>query len=374
MSISYPVILSIAPYKFLPAKTGGHLGIAMLHHYLGQRSEDHIICTTDNGSGAGYSFQLHPILSAKPQRYIPYRQLQEMVNICKQYKAEYIYLDHPYMAFTAIALSKQLGIPWYMRSHNIESDRFRTLGKKWWPVMAWYEGYAMRNSNGVFFVTEEDKQLAKSLYQLPESKGHIIPYGTELSKPPVPKHGAKEQIAAAYGLDIHKPWLYFLGVLNYYPNEQAVNFIINEIVPRLNNSGQPYQLLIGGKGMAEPIQQQIAVQKDTMQYVGFIDDLDTFLQACDMMLNPVQLGGGIKTKAVEALGYNKNVVSTASGAAGISAAACGKKLWVVADNDWDGFTQAIVDQMNNQSQIPDTFYGTYYWGNIAEKIVGIMNR
>jgi glycosyltransferase involved in cell wall biosynthesis len=163
-------------------------------------------------------------------------------------------------------------------------------------------------------------------------------------------------------------------VLNYYPNEQAVNFIINEIVPRLNKCGQPYQLLIGGKGLAEPIQQQIAAQKDTMQYVGFIDDLDTFLQACDMMLNPVQLGGGIKTKAVEALGYNKKVVSTASGAAGISAAACGTKLRVVADNDWDSFTQAIIDQMNNQTQIPDTFYATYYWGNIAEKILGIMNR
>ena len=45
-------------------------------------------------------------------------------------------------------------------------------------------------------------------------------------------------------------------------------------------------------------------------YAGFVDDITLFYKAADMLINPVIDGGGIKTKLVEALGYNMNVVTT----------------------------------------------------------------
>src|SRR5690606_34356781 len=106
----------------------------------------------------------------------------------------------------------------------------------------------------------------------------------------------------------------------------------------------------------------------------FVDDLDIFLKACDVMLNPVMKGGGIKTKAVEALGYNKTVVSSAGGAAGLMPAVCGDKLLITPDYDWDGFVQHIITAATQQSDIPASFYETYYHGNIADKVMAILQN
>jgi glycosyltransferase involved in cell wall biosynthesis len=142
-------------------------------------------------------------------------------------------------------------------------------------------------------------------------------------------------------------------------------------MPRLDKKGIPYQILVAGKGLPEDIQQRIESTPNVI-YTGFLPDIDNFINACDVMLNPVLQGGGIKTKAVEALGYNKNVVSCFSGAAGLIREACGSNLLVSADNDWDTYAEDVVRAINMKPDIPQLFYQTYYWGNIAQKMLGIM--
>jgi hypothetical protein len=51
-------------------------------------------------------------------------------------------------------------------------------------------------------------------------------------------------------------------------------------------------------------------------YAGFVDDISIYFKGADVFINPVSYGGGIKTKLVEALGYNLNAVSTSNGAIG----------------------------------------------------------
>lgn len=371
MSQKHLSILSIAPYRILPATSGGHLGIVMMHHYLGKLCQDHLVSTIDNGPADNYAFELHKVFPDKAKRYVPLCRYNTMVSIAKKYDASHIYLDHPYMAPTAIALSRKLKIPWYMRSHNIESERFRSFGKKWWPVMRSYERFAMRNADGIFFITPEEREWGMKNFEIEAAKSHVIPYGTILNAPPQGHEAAKLQLAKETGLDPAKPWLYFLGVLNYYPNEQAVTFILDEVMPRLNEAHTQYEILIGGKGLSEKLQAQIR-ETANISYLGFVPVLDTFLKACDVMLNPVILGGGIKTKAIEALGYNKIVVSTQSGAEGILPAACGDNLYIAEDNDWYAFVAGINKAVETIPSIPQAFYDNYYWGSIAQKVLDIF--
>lgn len=366
-------ILSIAPYKVLPPTSGGHLGIVTLHHYLGKICQDHLVSTVDNGPADSYAFDLHKVFPPGAKRYIPLYYYNSLLSIARKYDANHIYCDHPYMAPTAMALARKLKIPWYLRSHNIESERFRSFGKKWWPVMRTFERFAMRNANGVFFITPEEREWGINNFELDARKSHVIPYGTTLEKAPGGHDAAKQSMAAEMGLDPTKPWLYFLGALDYYPNEQAVAFILDEVVPRLNEAHAQYEILIGGKGLSEKLKTQIA-ETPHITYTGFIPVLDTFLKACDVMLNPVILGGGIKTKAIEALGYDKTVVSTFSGAAGISPQACGDKLLISEDNDWYAFVANINKATQSTTTISQAFYDTYYWGNIAKKIVDIFRQ
>lgn len=363
-------ILSIAPYSFLPLRNGGHQAIAKLHHHIGLHCNDHVV-TTENNADSTFSFKLHKIFPNKPLRYFPGYGLNKMLQIAEEIQCTHIICEHPYMALSAMTMAHRLHIPWYIRSHNIENARFRDLGKAWWPILKKYEGYAMRKADGIFFITQEDADWAKKNFNLTDDQCHLTLFGTDLQAPPTGHNEAKKALGESMGIDNSVPWLYFLGALDYPPNEDAVRFIINEVQPRLKQAGVQHEILIAGKGLNESLQQQIT-QTDKAHCLGFVPDLEDFLKACDVMLNPVLTGGGIKTKAVEALGYSKTVISSLSGAAGLMQSVCGDKLLIAKDNDWDEFTNLVIQAMQHPVDTPPSFYETYYHGAIADKVISVL--
>lgn len=363
-------ILTIAPYNITPVKSGGQAAIVSLHHAIGTLCNDHIAGSKSNGNH-DYSFITHKFFSNSPTKYIPYKNISRLIQLAKDNNTTHIICEHPYMAIDAMTIAKKLHIPWYIRSHNIESERFRALGKPWWWILKRYEQFAMRKSNGVFFITPEDAKWAITHFKLPPQKCYNIPFGTSKKGIPFDDINAKTLLSQKLHIDKNVPWLYFLGALNYAPNSEAVGYILDEILPKLGNT--KYQILIAGKGLPETLQQKIA-QSNQIHYLGFVDNLDQFLNACDIMLNPVLKGGGIKTKAVEALAYNNTVVSTASGSAGLQIKACGEKLLIAADNDWEDFTNKVRSAVSLKANTPNSFYDIYYNGNIAKKVVTILEQ
>ena len=230
----------------------------------------------------------------------------------------------------------------------------------------------MRTANAVFFITSEDRVQATSDYGLQPDRCLLAPYGTPLHAQPVGHAAAKAALAAKLSLDPTLPWLYFLGVHSYAPNADAVAYILHEVYPRLQAAGVRCELIIGGKGLPQPLQEEIVQTEGAIRYAGFIEALDPFISACDVMLNPILTGGGIKTKAVEALAYNKIVVSTVNGAAGILPEVCGDNLLLSVDGDWDGFTVNISRALQLAPNVPTAFYERYNWDAIARYVVEKM--
>lgn len=368
-----PVVLAIAPYQILPANTGGRLGIVGMHDAIGKYCECHVISTANNAPNTRYDFHLHPMLSDSPLRYLPKRSIPAIGALARRVKATHLFCDHPYMMPAAWHVSWEYGAPVYLRAHNIERERFRQLGKLWWPAMGYFERDSMRKAQATFFVTEEDRDWCVQHYKIASTRAHIAPFGVSWDKAPLDKDRARQWIAAEHQINPALPWLYFIGALGYGPNADAVRYIIREVVPRIENTGIRVKIIIGGKGLPDELEEEIKnLSGETIHYIGFIENLDYFLKACDVMLNPVLTGGGIKTKAVEALGYGKVVVSTQTGAAGISPEVCGENLLLVDDGDWDGFARKAIYALTIDPQIPDLFFETYYWGNIAKKVLTIM--
>jgi polysaccharide biosynthesis protein PslH len=366
-------LLSIVPYRLLPITNGGQLSIAEMHHFIGLLCDNHVAGTVDNDDNLKFSFTLHKIFPTGVKRYIPYTTLSQLKQLVKEQNIKALYCDHPYMAMTTIALARSMKLPWYLRSHNIESERFRNLGKKWWPVLHWYERFAMKQAKGIFFVADEDRKWAIEHYKLQPGKCHFIPFSVPFKSSPTGHAEAKQRLSAQLNISAGKPWLYFLGALNYFPNTHAVEFICSQLIPELDRRGVDYHILLAGKGLPEATQQAVA-NTGNITYLGFVPDITDVLLAGDVMLNPVVLGGGVKTKAVEALAYNKMVVSAESGAAGLMRDACGNNLLIAPDNDVKAFADKVIQAISAPQNIPAAFYEIYYNGNTAQKVVNIMQE
>ncbi len=258
-----------------------------------------------------------------------------------------------------------------VRSHNIESVRFKTLGKWWWKLMWMYEKWVHREADTSFFITHNDKEFAIKNYHLSQQKSEVITYGINQQKAPSvnERANAKTIICNQYNIPFSNTILLFNGDLGYAPNTLAVEAIITQINPLLlQHSSFQYTLFICGRNLPESWQKQMQNESANIIYTGFVNDVVPFFLAADIFINPVVAGGGIKTKLVEALGYNCNAVSTTSGAAGINQNTTGNKLTVVDDSDWKAFANAIL-QSDTSLQIQADFYEHFYWGNIAAKAV-----
>ena len=109
-------------------------------------------------------------------------------------------------------------------------------------------------------------------------------------------------------------------------------------------------------------------------YAGFVDDISVYFKGVDVFLNPVTDGGGIKTKLVEALGFNLNVVSTRNGAIGVDEKICNGKLFLCDNNDWQAFATRMREAPLVSKTIPPEFFQHFYWESIAKKAAGFIKQ
>ena len=107
-------------------------------------------------------------------------------------------------------------------------------------------------------------------------------------------------------------------------------------------------------------------------YAGFVDDISVYFKGVDVFINPVNDGGGIKTKLVEALGYNLNAVSTFNGAIGVDEEICNGKLFLCENLDWQGFADKMQIATQTNKSISPLFFQHFYWENITAKAAEII--
>lgn len=114
--------------------------------------------------------------------------------------------------------------------------------------------------------------------------------------------------------------LLFVGTLNYAPNENAVKWLTEEIMPAIRKRvGQENAVLtVIGRGPTDWMRQQAAAGGFLLH--GDVPDVQPYYAACDAVLVPIRAGGGTRIKILEAFGYGRVVISTTLGAEGIVAA------------------------------------------------------
>ena len=362
-------ILDIIPYKILPAHVGGQKGIAIFSKYLGAQNELTAVSVKDNEVHLAETYRMIPLFSKKRIRYLNLFYIFQIKKIVKRKNIKNVITEHPYMAWMGFYLKKRSGVKWFVHSHNIEFERFRTLNKSWYKLLKKYETWSYKNADAVFFKTNEDIQFAVNNAMVKKENAVLVPFGIEIKEMPADRREQKKKIYDQYNISEETTLLFFNGALDYKPNADALSFILNEINPLLlQNKFMNYRILICGRGLPESLNDLKNYVDKNIIYAGFVDDVYAYFKATDIFINPVVTGGGVKTKIVEAMGYGATVISCVTGAAGIELSVCGEKIKIVADNNAEAFATEIIQTKNEITNTPDSYYYYYYWGNIVKKL------
>lgn len=354
---------------------GGQKGVALFNQYLADQLSLTCLSVKENKPSLAKNYELLNTISNCKLRYINPLLFFKVKKIVKLKGITHLIIEHPYWGWLGLLLKWFCHIKLIVHSHNIESLRFKSTGKWWWKILWHYEKIVHRNADINFFIHDDDKNYALKKFKLSVAKSHTITYGIEINKKPTSneKEQARKAVELKHEIQSHEKLLLFNGTLHYPPNLEAINSILDKINPLLLKSGYQYKIIICGKGLPEEYNNMENYKAANIIYAGFVDDISVYFKAADIFLNPVIEGGGIKTKVVEALGYNLNAVTTESGAIGIPTTITDNKLLVTTDNDWESFAQKII-YCDLSTSIPDEFYEHFYWGNIIKKVISVLYK
>jgi glycosyltransferase involved in cell wall biosynthesis len=356
----------------LPATTGGEISTLNILKYLSHVHKVSVFTVqpySNNFNIGTARFELIFGMPFKQWRYAHLPYFFEVRKLANKVQANWIFFDQPWMGWLLILLRLFTPYRLFLRSNNIEYLRFKTMNKWYWPLLRIYEKWTYKAANLVVFVSEEDRLRAIQIFGLDEQHTLLTPYGIDVESQPK-SSTEQETINLKHALSL-KPTTHiilFFATLSYYPNAEAVQFILDEIYPRLKQQMKSdWHIVICGKGLSDQLISRIE-GINQISYKGFVEDIHTYIDAASIMINPILSGGGVKTKAIDTLARAQRVVSTVTGAEGIDRTVCGDCLHVVKDFDWDTYVSVIVDQIDKDKNLHNSFKSTYEWPGIISNL------
>lgn len=369
-------VLSLVSYKFLPPDMGGQKGIAFFNRYLSKETDLACVTVKSNEAVNTETYPIQAILSNSSLRYINPFYFFSLSRIIAENKITHLIIEHPYYGWLGILLKWFCKVKLIVHSHNIESLRFKSIGKWWWTILWQYEKLVHSKANTSFFIQDDDRQYAIQNFKLAPERCITITYGFEQTTAPGEneKKEARDLICKTHNIPTSEKILLFNGTLGYKPNLDALDIILNTINPLLAaGENFKYKIIICGNKLPAAYKGLIDHKEKNIIYAGFVEDINVYFKGADIFINPVTDGGGIKTKLVEALGYGLSVVSTDNGAIGIPAELTADKMKVITGSNWQAFARHIIS-MNTGIPTPPAFFDHFYWGNIAAKAASAIRQ
>jgi glycosyltransferase involved in cell wall biosynthesis len=188
----------------------------------------------------------------------------------------------------------------------------KSLGKAYYAA-AWVEWLKLRRAEAqaframhrVLICSDQDKQVLHRRFG--DGKVHVVPNTVRVAEqlPAKPAAGRLE--------------LLFVGTLDYPPNDDAVHWLLAEIMPAIRarlGDGAAVLRVIGRKA---PGWMRERAQRGEMELHADVPDVAPYYEQADAVLVPIRSGSGTRIKILEAFALGRAVISTTTGMEGIAA-------------------------------------------------------
>jgi O-antigen biosynthesis protein len=131
--------------------------------------------------------------------------------------------------------------------------------------------------------------------------------------------------------------LLFLGSFRHLPNQEALNWFLRGVFPKLRAAEPRIRLIVVG---SDPPPPHSIPDDEAVELAGFVEDVREPLGRYAVFICPILSGSGVRVKLLEAFAAGIPVVSTRLGAEGL--AAKDGEICALADEP-GAFAQAILD-------------------------------
>lgn len=130
----------------------------------------------------------------------------------------------------------------------------------------------------------------------------------------------------------------FIGSLDFRPNQEAVEWILAELWPRVTKRMPAARLSIAGRSAPVWLRRRALAQD--IDFHDDVADAEAFTRRMSVIIAPLFAGGGMRIKVLEAMALARPVVATTLGAGGIDVEH-GRNI-LIAD-DADSFADAVAN-------------------------------
>jgi glycosyltransferase involved in cell wall biosynthesis len=216
----------------------------------------------------------------------------------------------------AIYRPADIKCPTVMDHHNIESHMMlRRAMKEKIFLRRWYfrqeaqrllafEKKFLHKFTAHIVCSEDDRERVLEIDSTLDAT--VIPNGIALQPYPIVRQ------------PLQPPRLLFIGGLSWYPNQDAVHFIIDELWEKIKIAIPGIEMHIIGKNPSSKIM-QAAADDPQFKVHGYVDDISIFYAQALAYLCPIRDGGGTKLKILDALAHKVPVVAHPLACEGIDA-------------------------------------------------------
>jgi len=279
-------------------------------------------------SGSGYMSQW--LQSADAEHSI--------AALVRQHQPDLAHLD-----FVGLASYRYLfrNVPATMGHHNAESQMLirrseneHRLLKRWFYAqegrrLAAYEQQISHEYAAHF--TCSDLDSARLSQSMPSARFVTIPNGVDVN------------FFTPKGVNKRKNSLIFVGTMNWYPNVDAILFLLREIYPIIRHSVPNTTLDIVGAGAPDAVK-DLAQQTPGVTIHGYLPEIRTLIESASVYVCPIRDGGGTKLKLLDAFAMQKCVVAHPIACEGIDVTA---DVNVVLGETASAFAAQVIRLLKN---------------------------